>query len=340
MHSLGQTSVAALLRYLRYAEHLRLDCDRALAAAGLRSQDLTDTNLRLPGSALENLVATLAETAADPLFGLRAARFIQPGSWSVLGYITMNCATLGEAINRIVPYEKLVGDAGTSRLEPAGDHLRLVWHCRHQAAQVRRHLVENVLAAWLLYARWISDRPYSPRAVWFEHVRPAGAASTDYEDVFGCPVLFGQTCNALLIPWEYLDLPLRQADPALLRTLEEHALAQLATLSDSEPLPLRVKHALRRLLGHSLPRKEEVAARLGLSVRTLQRRLQQAGTGYQEILDQLRRELAEDYLLRSELSLQEIAERLGFSEARSFHRSFKGWTGMAPGEYRRRRYSA
>ena len=71
-----------------------------------------------------------------------------------------------------------------------------------------------------------------------------------------------------------------------------------------------------------------------MTVRTLQRHLQLAGSSYQEILDQLRQELAEHYLLRSDLPIQDIANYLGFTEARSFHRSFKGWTGMTPGEFR------
>jgi len=73
-----------------------------------------------------------------------------------------------------------------------------------------------------------------------------------------------------------------------------------------------------------------------MTVRTLQRHLQQAGTSYQQILDTLRQELAEHYLLHSDLQIQDIAQYLGFTESRSFHRSFKGWTGETPGEYRQR----
>ena len=77
-----------------------------------------------------------------------AARHVQPGSWSVLGYITMNCATLGEAMARILPYERLVGDMGTSRIDNRGDQVCLSWHCRHPHQPVRRHLIENVLASF------------------------------------------------------------------------------------------------------------------------------------------------------------------------------------------------
>ncbi|HBO7193171.1 AraC family transcriptional regulator [Pseudomonas aeruginosa] len=337
MQTLGSTSVPALLKYLRHAERLGLDIAPALAAAGLQADQLNDNRQRLPGEAHERLLGYFCEHSGDPLFGLHSARFVQPGSWSVLGYIAMNCATLGEAMSRITPYEKLVGDMGTSRTEAAGGQVRLIWNCRHQTPLVRRHMVEHVLASWVLYARWIADLEGSPDEVWLEHDLPDGTRVEDYETFFGCPVRFTQPCSALLVPLDYLALPLRQADATLLRTLEEHALALMAELDDDEPLPLRVKNALRQLLKDGLPRKERVAEKFGMTVRTLQRHLQQAGSSYQQTLDELRRELAEHYLLHSELPIQDIAQYLGFTESRSFHRSFKGWTGQTPGEYRQRR---
>ncbi len=337
MHTPGSTSIASLSTYLRQAQHLDLDIQAALNAAGLDAALLHDHSQRIPCSQHERLLAHLLAQSVDPLFGLHAARFVQPGSWSVLGYITMNCATLGEAMSRIVPYEKLVGEMGSSRLEMAGDHLRLIWSCQQTQAEVRRHLVENVLASWLLYARWLSNSERAPHAVWFEHPQPESTALEEYQQLFGCPVRFGQPCNALLVPLDVLELPLRQADANLLRTLEEHALALMAELGDDEPLPQRVKNALRLLLKDGLPRKERVAERFAMTVRTLQRHLQQAGTSYQQILDELRQELAEHYLLHSDLAVQDIASYLGFTEARSFHRSFKGWTGQTPGEFREAR---
>ncbi|MFR0688225.1 AraC family transcriptional regulator [Enterobacterales bacterium AE_CKDN230030158-1A_HGKHYDSX7] len=334
MHALGYTSVPALLKYLRHAESLGLDLDVALKAAGLERSQLADNSQRLPSEAHERLLQYLCANSDDPLFGLHSARFVQPGSWSVLGYITMNCANLGDAMGRIIPYEKLVGDMGVSRLEPGADHIKLIWNCRHETALIRRHMVENVLASWLLYARWIADTHGSPQEVWFEHAQPEGTDIAEYEQLFGCPVRFEQPCSALLVPLHLLAYPLRQADANLLRTLEEHALALMAELDDDEPLPLRVKNALRLLLKDGLPRKERVAERFEMTVRTLQRHLQQAGTSYQQILDELRQELAEHYLVHSDLPIQDIAQYLGFTESRSFHRSFKGWTDQTPGEYR------
>jgi len=339
MQPLGYTSVPPLLKYLRYAEHLGLPTAPALQAAGLSAQQLSDNTLRLPLDVHERLLEHFCQHSGDPLFGLNAARFVLPNSWNVLGYITMNCATLGDAMSRIMPFEKLVGDMGTSRIEMAAGHVQLIWSCRHRRPDIRRHLVENVLASWLLYARWIADTLLSPSAVWFEHPRPAEASLSQYETFFGCPVLFQQPCSALVAPVSYLQLPLRQADAQLLRTLEEHAMDLMASLEEA-PLALQVKNALRQLLKEGLPRKEQVADLLAMSARTMQRQLQQAGTSYQQILDDLRQELAEHYLLHSDLPIHDISHYLGFTEQRSFHRAFKGRTGMTPGEFRQRQRSA
>jgi len=193
--------------------------------------------------------------------------------------------------------------------------------------------VENVLGSWLQYARWIADTQMSPAAVWLEHPCPPDASQAQYEAFFDCPVLFEQAYSALIVPLAYLQLPLRQADAQLLRTLEEHAMGLMATLEDAS-LEQRVKSILRQLLKEGLPRKEQVAEQLAVSVRTLQRQLHQAGTSYQQILDDLRQELAEHYLLNSTLPIQDIAQYLGFTEPRSFHRTFKSRRGMPPGEFR------
>ena len=333
MQSLGFTSVPPLLKYLRHAEQLGMAIEPALAAAGLQAQQLSDNTLRLPGEAHERLLDYFCEHSGDPLFGLNAATFVLPNSWSVLGYITMNCATLGDAMSRIMPFEKLVGDMGVSRVEVLDGHVHLIWTCRYQRPRIRRHLVENVLGSWLHYARWIADTQLSPAAVWLEHACPAEARPQQYEAFFGCPVLFGQPYSALIVPLAYLQLPLRQADAQLLRTLEEHAMGLMATLEDAT-LEQQVKSILRQLLKEGLPRKEQVAEQLTVSVRTLQRQLHQAGTSYQRILDDLRQELAEHYLLNSTLPIQDIAQYLGFTEPRSFHRTFKGRRGMPPGEFR------
>lgn len=329
------SSVAALLKYLRYAQELGLDCTQALAYAQIDPQQLKDNNSRIPLHCHEQLLTLLCQQSQDPLFGLHSARFVQPASWGVLGYITMNCATLGQAMSRILPYEKLVGDMGTSRIEQHGAQLAMIWQCRQTNPALRRQLVEHVLASWLIYARRLIDQPANPDAVYFEHSQPSGTTLADYQQVFGCPVLFNQAFNGLLGPAAFLELPVQQADAQLLHTLEDHASSQLAELAEPRTIDQQVRDQLRLMLKEGMPRKERLAEQFHMTVRTLQRHLEQTGTSYQQILDELRLELAQVYLKQKNLPLEQIASRLGFSEPRSFHRSFKNWTGLTPGTFRK-----
>ncbi|WXL24183.1 AraC family transcriptional regulator [Ectopseudomonas mendocina] len=334
MNDLGYTAIPVLHKYIRHAEQLGIDIEQALRSAGLKPADLEDNSLRIPSQQFERLLENLLARSGDPLFGLNSARYVQPGSWSLLGYITMNCATLGEAMSRIQPYEKLVSDIGTSDIRSTGETTHMGWLCHALPGETKRQLVENTLASWLLFARWLTDTQYSPCEVWFEHAQPQGTQIAAYEAIFGCPVLFEQPASALIVPNEFLDLPLKEADARLLHNLEEHALNVMSGLDANQPFPQQVKNTLRLLLRNGLPRKERVAEQFAMTARTLQRHLQVAGTSYQQILEELRKELSEHYLLRTELPVQTIACLLGFSEPRSFHRSFKSWTGNTPGEFR------
>ncbi len=156
----------------------------------------------------------------------------------------------------------------------------------------------------------------------------------EYQIFFGCPVYFDQTENALHVKNSHLELPLRQADKILLKTLEDHAQALIYELDTEQPLSLKVRFALKSQLPDGAPRNGVIAKQLSMTSRTMQRKLKQENTSYQQIPDQLRMELACHHLLESSVSVTDIALKLGFSEPRSFHRSFKQWKNSTPGEYR------
>jgi AraC-like DNA-binding protein len=152
--------------------------------------------------------------------------------------------------------------------------------------------------------------------------------------MFGCNIEFNAKRSALIVDDEVLEIPLRQPDPSLLQSLTQQAESLMDELKQKKTIILQVRAVLRQLMEHELPRKEKVAEALDMTERTLQRRLQEAGTGYQQLLDDIRRETAIEWLTTTQVAINEIANNLGFSEVRSFHRRFKSWTGHAPGEYR------
>ena len=332
----GFASIPAVWQYLRMAESCGVATESCLREAGIDPLLLQDNNQRVPGAALERLLACLIPFSADPCFGLHTSAFIQPASYSVLGYIAMNCATVGEALSCIPLYEKIVGDMGVTTVTQAGDNVQVQWRCNFTQPLVRRHVIENVLGSWTRYTRWISGvENESPVAVLLEHDPPADSvALAEYQRVFRTEVCFNQPVSALIVSPRQLETPLRAADPQLLQTLLEHATQVLAMIDRDQSVAVKVKNLLRLQLKDELPRKETIAQQLNMTPRTLQRRLSEEGTGFQDVLNELRRELAEFYLRQSGLSLDEIGQRLGFAESRSFHRSFKQWTGLTPGEFR------
>ena len=333
---LKHSSVAVLVRFVNYAKQLQINPEAALIAAGICPSILQDNSQRLPTLALEQVLLELAAQSQDPLFGLHAAQSIQPASWSILGYITMNCATLGQAIERIIPYEALVGDSGYSEIHHHQDTLELIWHCRHQSAIASRHLAENVLAAWLSYAQHLTGTQHAPLQVNFIHAAASDLAA--YQAVFNCALNFNQAHNSLVIPLDYINLPLQQADAHLLNTLEQHASQLLADNAlNQNSISKQVQNYLQTHLAQESLNKQQVAEYLQLSARTLDRRLQEAGTSFQQLLDQTRVQQAEHLLLYSDLTLLEIADALGFSESRSFFRHFKKHKQTTPLAFRQQR---
>lgn len=336
MNHLGFASSPAVLQYLMTAGDHGLKAQDILQANRVDLDLLNNNVKRITGEAFEQIIAYLIEQTQDPCFGLKSCRYVQAGSYSVLGYMVMNCKSVREAVEKMPVYERLVGDMGISyvrHLENGDTEIR--WDCNYPNPVVRPHMITNVLGSWINFARFLTDRPDGrPKQLWFEFPQPDSHSLLQYQSMFKCPIRFNAPYSCLVLDEYLLNLPMRQPDEQLLKTLENHANILMADISDKQPLPLQTKNVIRGLLLEGIPRKEMVAKRLGLTERTLQRRLQQFNCSYQQVLDEVRQEQAKELLIQTELSIQDIASRLGFSEPRSFHRSFKSWLDMTPGEFR------
>ena len=337
MPPLGTASVSALRQYVRYADAKGIDTTPLFSKAGLEPIILDTDDGRLNGEQLQTFIRLLAEATGNPVLGLETGDYVQPGSYSVLGYITMSCATLAEAVTRIAPYEKLVGDMGTTGLRMKGDAVALVWTCNFTDPVVWPQVVDNVFASWINYARWLADdHEASPLRVKLRRSSPGGIHEKAYFERCQCPVEFGADENSVVLHQSLMSTRLRQPDPLLRKTLEAHALSQLALLDSDTDLTSRVKQSIQKQLADGVTRQDMIAEDLGMTSRTLQRKLGQEGMSYQKLLDDVRQQMAEDYLRNTEMSIPDIAFRLGYSETTSFHRKFKAATGQTPGDLRRK----
>ncbi|MBQ0755108.1 MAG: AraC family transcriptional regulator [Gammaproteobacteria bacterium] len=341
MTDLGTISSAALNQYLVSAEAAGLDPQKGLAAVNIAPALLDNPLARIEGERFEDLLCWFIEQSANPLFGLQTSQFVQPGSYSVIGYIAMSATNMLEALSRVTLYEKLVGDMGITETRSFDENnIEIRWLCRHQRQPVRRHLIENILGSWVRYARWlINNDDLNPTQVWLEHSPPADKSQVaEYRKVFGCEVLFNQPYSALIVQHQLLQHRLRQPDPVLFSTLDAHAAQKLSELGlDNGSLSQRVQLRIRALIEKSIPRKEQVAEDLGMAERTLHRRLKDEDTSWQVLLDEVRDDLAQALLRDTALSQSDIAERLGYSDTRSFQRAFKRRCGCPPGEWRQQR---
>jgi AraC-like DNA-binding protein len=191
--------------------------------------------------------------------------------------------------------------------------------------------MDFILATLMTFCRWVAGREVNPISVAISYPAPPDPAP--YREVFRCPVTFGARQTSMLFALAELRKPLPTSNPVLAELHERYAGEYLKHFDQAETT-YRVREVIIRRLPDGEPRRDQVAKELCMSERTLQRRLEQEEASYLRLLNDTRRELAENYLSRLQLSLAEAAYLLGFSDQSSFFRACKRWFGLPPGKYR------
>jgi len=286
---------------------------------------------RIPLADWVHLLQLIEAVDPRPALGLAIGRHAAPRHAGVMGYIGLSCDTLGEAMLRFERYHRLVYDGNPATMAAHGEVVSLSWDVEHgypgQLAD------ETAIAAFLTLIHKLVGTPLYPRAVNF--VNPAPADLRPYEDFFQCKVTFGGSITYGTFPFSFLLQPIAHSDPGLRVLLESQADSLLRALPNNDSFQKALKEALVRSLHDGMPTLEQVASRLTISTRTLQRRLEEMELNFQRLLDRTRAELARGYLLDGHLSLSEIALLLGYSEQSAFNRAFKRWTGQTPKSLRK-----
>jgi AraC-like DNA-binding protein len=322
--------VPAMLRTLRDAGWSE---GRILTSLGLR-RDQLDLQRRIPLDKYLALLELAAEATKNPLFGLHFGATHAFDTVGLLAYIMRNSPNLGAAITNAMRYLRLHIDAAELSLAFAGPQVRLVYRLTDLSIRPNRYYSEVLMVCFLRFVRSGVDDDWTPHEVQFCHGPPVDISA--YQGMFGAPVLFDQSDDAMLFDRQLLSRPLRTADHQLLHFLEEHARVVLAEM------PLRDDDLIGRLqkfVMGALPNDRagiSAAARaLGMSTRTLQRRLRERGIVYARLVDDVRHRLSGKYLANASLSLGEIAYLLGYSESSAFNRAYRRWTGRTPSADRR-----
>jgi len=295
---------------------------------------LKDPDQRIAFAHVVALYEKAAELTRDDAFGLHVGEAVDPKAFDVLGYAVINSPTLGAALDRMVRYNFIWTNGSGFSVQTRGALTCIVYEYLDAAITEHRHDAEMTLAAIAALGRTVADPRLSPARVTFQHAAPRD--SREHARIFQCAVEFNAPQNQYFLDSRALSLPIVKADPGLCAVLDRHAAELGARLPREDTLRNRVQNLIRDELRGGNAALDHIAEQLSMSARTLQRKLQAEGTSHQELLDEMRRELALRYLRQPEMAVCEVAYLLGFSESSAFHRAFKRWTGTTPNEFRRR----
>jgi AraC-like DNA-binding protein len=295
-----------------------------LAAPG----DPRDGDARVPYRAAVALWESLPAAHADPDLGLSFAATMATSHLGVVGYFASTAGTVGGALERVLRFHRLLKDPSELSITFAPDAVHIREAPPPGEARFPRHLAEAILGAYVVLARQWTGQRVEATAVRFQHAAPGDTRA--HERLFGRRPTFGASENALVLPGAAARLPLRTADAALASYLEPVAAARLQALPAGDRLLAEVGRTVLDALPDGYPSIQGVARKLGLSSRSLQRRLEERSTRYQDVVDGVRRDAATRLLADPSLSVAEVAFVLGFADTSGFHRAFRRWTGRAP----------
>jgi AraC-like DNA-binding protein len=294
---------------------------------------LTRAEARFPTEKVSLLWQLAAARSGNPAIALTAPRMAQLASFEVLGYAMMSCPTLLAGLERLARYLRIVTEAGSVSLDHDGDECRLVFELFGGERPVPSQRYEFDLLTFLAFCRWVTGRKLHPRGI--ELAQPAPLDLQPYVDAFQCPLRFGAPAYSVRFAGADLVRRLHTSNP-LLAELHERLLGERLDRLGNAQISHRARELITKRLPEGEPRREEIASALHMSERTLQRRLHGEGTSFHQLLDNTRRELAQQYLGRRHVSLSEAAYLLGFADQSIFHRACKRWFDSSPGQLRTR----
>ena len=317
------TEVPALLR------SLGVEPAPVLARAGLSLQALDRPENRIDFAVLGRLLKCGAEATGHPQFGLMVGRSWRLSSMGVVGEVTRNCATLGEALELHTVHQHINSAGGLAFMLQRASVVDFGYAVYYPGAEGVDHLVDAALATGFNYVRELVGPAWRPAEVFLPHGRPADS-SLPYRQFFGVDPRFNSEICALRFPAHWLDHPVRDASPERKRA----ALARAAAINPG--VVMQAYRGLRVLLMNGKCSGDDLAQILAMHRRTLNRRLREAGTTFQTVLDDVRFEVARQLLSYTDLCMDDVAASLGYSSVAPFMRAFRRMAGLTPGQWRRR----
>jgi AraC-like DNA-binding protein len=309
-----------------------IELGRLAKKAGLTVQQIEDVDARMGAQSQVRFLTLSADALQDEFLGFHLARDFDLRMIGWLHYVLASSATLGEALQRAVRYSRMANE-GVALTYRQGADITLSFSYVGVARHSDRHQIEFWMTSLVRECCELTRRRLQPSRVKLTHHRKEDCS--ELNAFLGCDVEFGADVDEVAFPETVKDIPTVSADPYLNELLISHCEKALSRRkSNVAPLRLTVENAIAPLLPHGRARLSEVARRLGMSQRTLARRLAAEGLSFSAILDDMRVDLAKRHVEDSHLSISQIAWLVGFQETSAFTHAFKRWTGRTPRQMR------
>lgn len=323
-------AIVQVLQIVQGARLRGLDVDAILRRAGILPALLESPLSRVTQRQYAALIRVLCRVGRDEFWGL-CSHPVRLGSFALACSMLVHCATLGEALRMALRFYHLQLQDFVPRLQVVGGTARVTMVTRRERDALQAYAERSFCFLGHGLMSWLVSRRI-PLSGFF--ASPAMPFGTEAQRLFSAPLREDGDGTGMEFDAGWLDLPVVQTPESLRRFLQQAPMALVVRYRDKSSLGERIRLLLRSHLAGALPSLERVGQSLAMTPQTLRRRLREEGLGFQSLKDDLRRDAAIELLHRPGLSLSDIAGRTGFSDVSSFHRAFKGWTGLPPGAYR------
>ena len=313
--------------------HATLDKRELLAFVGIEPDEPPDPSVMVSDEEYYGLLERIA--AIDPeatSLPLRVGASMRCDDYGAFGLAWKSAPTLRASCERAERYARVLTSVATYQLIDAGDDAYLHLHRSGDRRLGLRLSNEATIASIASICTEVSTRKFQPLAIHFRHAAPGSPAF--HREHFSCPVHFDSDKDALHLSGSTLLVPNRLGDVAIAQFFDAHLESELAILDNDDALDQRIRIQVSQRLSNGVPRISDIARSLGMSGRTLQRRLSEQGYSFQTLVDESRRQLAERLLQQTQYPLAEIAFLTGFSEQSAFTRAFRRWAGQTPRSFR------
>jgi AraC-like DNA-binding protein len=329
-HAGAHPTAAGALTRLAYAQARAagVDVGPILKTTHLTLPQIEDTGARLGVRDQINFLNRVAIDLQDDFLGFHLALKADLREIGWLYYVAASSETMGEALQRAARYGSIVNEGISLHYADKGD-AAITIHYVGVGRHIDRHQIEFVMAVLVRTCRDLTGRRLLPIRVQFVHRRDQG--SSEFAEFFGSDVEFGAAADGVTFAAAIRDMPTVSADPYLNRLLIaycEEALSRRRPYKES--FRASVENAIVPLLPHGKARTVEVARRLGMSQRTLARRLSLEELTFSDVLEGMRSDLAKRYLADKDLSISEVSWLLGYREVSAFTHACRRWTGQTP----------